>query len=210
MYDHGGMNRFYRLVWSEAKQCFIPIPEVSNKRGKRKGGVFATLAAAALALLSAATGALADPGPAVTPVPMMGGIPGAASTIAADTLPTGGTVVAGQASIAQSGDTQTITQTSQNAAIDWQSFSIGSGGKVVFQQPNASAIALNRVIGGDASKIYGVLQSNGQVFLVNPNGVLFAKGAQVSTAGLMASTRDMSVADFMAGNYHLTVRAQAP
>ncbi len=201
MYDHGGMNRFYRLVWSEAKQAYVPIPEVSNKRGKRKGGVFATLAAAALALLSAAQGALADPGPAtsVSIVPVMRGIE--PSSVA---LPTGGIVVGGQASIAVDGKTETITQTSQNAAIDWQSFNIGQEGKVIFNQPSTSAIALNRVLGGDASKIYGTLQANGQVFLVNPNGVLFAKGAQVSAAGIMASTRDMNVADFMAGKYVLS------
>lgn len=187
MYDHGGMNRFFRLVWSETRQCFIPVPEVSNKRGKRKGGVFASLAAA-MALAAAAQAAHADPG----------------GPVAANALPTGGQVVAGQASLSQSGATQTITQTSQNVAIDWQSFNIGADGKVVFVQPGASSIALNRVIGGDASKIYGVLQANGQVFLVNPNGVLFARGAQVSTAGLLASTRDISVADFMDGKYRLS------
>ncbi|ESQ81528.1 hypothetical protein AEAC466_21250 [Asticcacaulis sp. AC466] len=207
MYDHGGMNRFYRLVWSDAKGCYIPIPEVSQKRGKRKGGLFAALAAAAIALLSAATGALADPGtpvmgtPVIQPTPVMRGAE--PQTVAPTALPTGGQVVGGQATISQSGNTQTITQTSQNAAIDWQSFNIGADGKVIFNQPNASAVALNRVLGGDASKIYGVLQANGQVFLVNPNGVLFAKGSQVSAAAVMASTRDMSVADFMAGKYRL-------
>jgi len=200
MYDHGGMNRFYRLVWSDAKQAYVPIPEVSNKRGKRKGGVFATLAAAAIALLSAATGALADPGPRViTPV-----MHASAPAVAANTLPTGGQVVGGTGTMATSGTTQTITQTSQNLAIDWNSFSIGTDGKVIFNQPNSSAIALNRVLGGDASNIYGQLQANGQVFLINPNGILFAKGSQISVAGILASTRDMSVADFMAGNYHLS------
>ncbi|ESQ90252.1 YDG domain-containing protein [Asticcacaulis benevestitus] len=202
MYDHGGMNRFYRLVWSESKGCYIPIPEVSQKRGKRKGGLFASLAAAALALLSAATGALADPGgvsPAVQPTPVI-----RTSEPQSAVLPTGGQVVGGHATITQSGNTQTINQTTQNAAIDWQAFDIGKDGKVVFNQPNASAIALNRVLGGDASKIYGVLQANGQVFLVNPNGVLFAKGSQVSAAAIMASTRDISVEDFMAGKYRFS------
>lgn len=190
MYDHGGMNRFFRLVWNDARQCYVPIPEVSNKRGKRKGGLSAGAAAAALAMLLA-QGAAADPGQLTT-------------SVAPGELPTGGHVVAGQATITQAGQTQTIDQMSQQAAIDWQSFNIGKDGKVVFNQPNASAIALNRVLGNDGSKIYGVLQANGQVFLVNPNGVLFAKGSQVSAAAIMASTRDLSVADFVAGKYRLS------
>ncbi|MEH3105095.1 MAG: YDG domain-containing protein [Sphingomonas phyllosphaerae] len=190
MYDHGGMNRFFRLVWNDARQCYVPIPEVSNKRGKRKGGLSAGAAAAALAMLLA-QGAAADPGQLTT-------------IVAPGELPTGGHVVAGQATITQAGQTQTIDQMSQQAAIDWQSFNIGKDGKVVFNQPNASAIALNRVLGNDGSKIYGVLQANGQVFLVNPNGVLFAKGSQVSAAAIMASTRDLSVADFVAGKYRLS------
>ena len=201
MYDHGGMNRFFRLVWSDAKGCYIPIPEVSQKRGKRKGGAFALLAA--MALLAGAGKALADPGSTAAHVqPVMHGA--APQSIAPNMLPTGGQVVGGNATITTSGNTQTITQTSQNAAIDWQSFNIGADGKVIFNQPSTSAIALNRVIGGDASQIYGALQANGQVFLVNPNGMLFAKGSQVSAAAILASTRDISVADFMAGKYHFS------
>ena len=115
--------------------------------------------------------------------------------------PTGGQVVGGSGSIAQNGATMTVTQTTDKMSINWQDFSIGAKEKVVFQQPGAQSVALNRVLGNNASTIYGQLSANGQVFLINPNGVLFAKGAQVNVGGLVASTLNLSDKNFMAGNY---------
>lgn len=120
---------------------------------------------------------------------------------AAPVLPTGGTVVAGAGSVAASGSTLTVTQNTAKLAVDWRSFSIGEGATVRFVQPSASAVALNRVTGGDASVIQGALTSNGQVFLLNPSGVLFSKTAQVNVGGLVASTLALSNDDFLAGNY---------
>ncbi|GLR65403.1 hypothetical protein GCM10010909_00810 [Acidocella aquatica] len=116
-------------------------------------------------------------------------------------LPVNGTVVAGSANIANTTTMVTVSQTSQNAVINWQSFSIGQNEAVTFDQPNSSSVTLNRVVGGDPSAILGSLSANGQVFLVNPNGILFAKGAQVNVGGLVASTLDVSNANFMAGSY---------
>jgi filamentous hemagglutinin family protein len=116
-------------------------------------------------------------------------------------LPTGGAVAAGSASIAGSTGKMTINQSSQNAVINWQSFNIGATEAVQFVQPNSSSVALNRVLGSDPSSILGSLSANGKVFLVNPNGILFGQGAQVNVGGLVASTRSISDADFMAGNY---------
>ncbi|MGC2047377.1 MAG: filamentous hemagglutinin N-terminal domain-containing protein, partial [Gallionella sp.] len=115
--------------------------------------------------------------------------------------PTGGQISTGTGTIAQAGATTTITQNTQNLAINWQSFSIGSSEAVRFNQPNASSIALNRVLGQDPSSILGSLNANGQVFVLNPNGVLFGAGSQVNVGGLVASTMRLSDADFMAGNY---------
>lgn len=117
-------------------------------------------------------------------------------------LPVGGAVSVGSATIGSSVGTTTITQTSQNAAINWQSFSIGTGESVNFVQPNGNATALNRVLGADPSSILGGLNANGKVFLVNPNGIVFGKGASVNVGGLVGSTRNISDSNFMAGQYN--------
>jgi filamentous hemagglutinin family protein len=115
--------------------------------------------------------------------------------------PTGGAVSAGAATITTGTTAVTVDQSSQNAAINWQSFGIGTGEAVTFQQPNSNSVALNRVLGADPSAILGSLSANGKIFLVNPNGILFAKGAQVNVGGLVASTLGITDANFMAGNY---------
>jgi len=123
---------------------------------------------------------------------------------AAHALPAGGSVSAGGASIGAGAGSLTVNQTTQNAAINWQSFDIGSGESVVFVQPNSSSVALNRVLGPDGTTILGNLSANGKVFIVNPNGVLFGAGSQVNVAGLVASTRNISDADFMNANYRFS------
>ncbi|WP_242478459.1 YDG domain-containing protein [Rubrivivax gelatinosus] len=117
--------------------------------------------------------------------------------------PTGGSISAGSGSIHHSGNSTTVTQGSQNLAINWTSFSIGAGESVRFVQPNSSAIALNRVTGRESSVIDGALTANGQVWLLNANGVLFGKTASVNVGGLVASTLSLSDADFMAGKTSL-------
>src|SRR4051812_18521409 len=115
--------------------------------------------------------------------------------------PTGGTVVAGDGTIHHSGNTTTISQQSQNLAINWLGFGIAPAETVQFIQPSSSAVALNRVTGNEASQIYGHLVANGQVFLINPNGVLFGSSAQVNVGSLVASTLNITDADFLARNY---------
>ncbi|MDR7869080.1 MAG: YDG domain-containing protein [Sporomusaceae bacterium] len=123
--------------------------------------------------------------------------------------PSGGTVTGGAATIATSGATTTVTQTTNRAAINWQSFGIAAGEAVTFVQPSASAVALNRVVGSSASNIHGRLSATGKVFLINPNGILFAPGAQVNVGGLVASTLNMADGDFMNGKYVFTKNGNA-
>ncbi|MEO8153700.1 MAG: filamentous hemagglutinin N-terminal domain-containing protein [Rhizobacter sp.] len=130
--------------------------------------------------------------------------PGAAATAMlamplAFAAPQGGAVTAGQAAIQQNGSITTITQGTQRAAIDWRAFNVGSSETVNFVQPNASSAVLNRVVGNEASAIFGRITANGQVYLVNPNGVVFGRSAQVDVGALTASTANISNADFMAG-----------
>jgi filamentous hemagglutinin family protein len=115
------------------------------------------------------------------------------------TLPNGGVVVAGSAQISTNGSLVQIDQASARAIIDWRSFGIGAGGQVVFVQPSAEAATLNRVTGDQVSVILGRLDANGHVFLVNPNGIVFGHGAQVNVGSLIASTSNVSNANFMAG-----------
>ena len=107
-------------------------------------------------------------------------------------------VVHGQATFNQQGNLFSITNT-PNTIINWQSFSVNPGEITRFIQQNANSSVLNRITGQDPSKILGSLQSNGKVFLINPNGVLFGRDARVDVAGLVASSLALSNQDFLAG-----------
>lgn len=124
--------------------------------------------------------------------------------LAQDTLPTGGQVVSGSATIATSGPSMTVNQSSDRMIANWQSFSIGASNSVTFNQPNTQSVALNRVIGQDPSQILGSLSANGQVFLVNPNGIVIGKGGRVETGGFVGSTLGLADRDFLNGNYRFT------
>jgi filamentous hemagglutinin family protein len=134
---------------------------------------------------------------------------GSSCAFAAD-LPTGADVTYGNATITTpTATSMQIDQTSNKLITNWQSFDIGKGNQVNFNQPSASSVALNRVVGTDGSKIMGTLTANGKVFIVNPNGVVFGKDASVSTAGLVASTLDIKDKDFIDGKYRFEGKSGA-
>ncbi|MEI9890884.1 MAG: filamentous hemagglutinin N-terminal domain-containing protein [Caulobacteraceae bacterium] len=115
------------------------------------------------------------------------------------------TVAGGAATFARSGQTLTVDQSTSRTVIDWRSFDIGAGAQTTFNQPSASAIAVNRINAGtDPTHIDGALRANGQVWVLNPNGVMFGKGAVVNVAGIVASTANIDAARFMAGDNRLT------
>ncbi|MGB3432128.1 filamentous hemagglutinin N-terminal domain-containing protein [Achromobacter sp.] len=181
------MNKTYALVWNEARQCWNVARESARRRGKqgggRRGGV------AALALI------------------------GLAGWSAAQAAPMGGSIAAGNGigdiHATQDRKQMSINQHSQKLVIDWNSFNIGVDERVTFNQPGASAIALNRVNGLSPSAILGRMDANGQVFLVNPNGVVFGRGAEVNVGGLVASTKQISDADFNAGKHRFVGSSHA-
>ena len=113
--------------------------------------------------------------------------------------PTGGEVAAGAAAISANGSTLTVIQASNNAIINWRDFSISQGETTRFIQPSALSAALNRVTGGDPSAIYGTLQANGRVFLINPNGITVGPTGVINTQSFVASTLDLNNDQFMAG-----------
>ncbi len=113
--------------------------------------------------------------------------------------PTGGSVVAGSANINQIGGALNVNQFSDRAVINWQQFSIGTGQSANFNLPSSSSAILNRVTGANSSAIMGTLQSNGNVYLINPNGILIGPGANITVGGLVASTLNVPDAEFMQG-----------
>ncbi|WP_061289355.1 two-partner secretion domain-containing protein [Azotobacter vinelandii] len=167
------MNRIFDVIWSHAQNAWVVTSERTARRGKP-----GRLRLPILALC-------------LSPLPLQ----------AAD-LPEGGQIVLGDGLIGTpASNNLQILQNSRKLAIDWQRFDIGADKSVTFRQPDSGAIALNRVIGSDGSAILGKLDANGQVFLINPNGILFGQGASVNVGGLVASTLDLGNEDFEAGSY---------
>lgn len=125
------------------------------------------------------------------------------TTALAQSLPTGGSVVAGNVAISRpSGSQLNITQGSNAAIVNWNGFSIGSGSTVNINQPGAQSVILNRVTGNTTSQIHGQLNANGQVHLVNPNGIFIGPNGHVNTGGFVASTLNITDEDFLNGRYH--------
>ncbi|WP_159077409.1 YDG domain-containing protein [Polynucleobacter rarus] len=121
-----------------------------------------------------------------------------------NSLPTGGVVNAGVATINQSQNTLNINQSSQNAVIGWKTFNVGSNATVNFNQPSASSATLNVVNGSSKSMIDGAVNANGQVIFSNQNGVVFGKNAEVNVGGMVATTMNINQDEFMAGNMKQT------
>ena len=154
------MNHIFSLVWSAAAGQWIPASEHGHRnRPGRSRTARTSLAGAALCLVG-----LAQAGPQ------------------------GAQVTAGAGTVTHAGTTTTVRQGGQTLDINWLSFNVAKNETVDFIQPGASAIAINRILGGNGSEILGHVNANGQVWLINPNGVLFGPGAQINVAGLVAST----------------------
>ncbi len=168
------MNRhLYRLIFNKRLGKLVPVSETCPAQGKSRGTSTGVVCLAALLGLA--------------PLAQL-----------AQANPTAPVVMNGSADFSQSGNTLTVTN-SPNAIIHWNSFSIGQNELTRFVQQSSASSVLNRVVGQDPSQILGQLQSNGRVFLINPNGVIFGAGARIDTAGLIASSLQLSNEDFLAG-----------
>lgn len=118
----------------------------------------------------------------------------------AEANPIGGEFAQGMGSISNAVGLTTIQQTTQQAIVNWQSFGSNAGEVIKFVQPNANAAILNRVVGNLPSNLNGLLEGNGRVYLVNPNGiVLGANGVINVNGGFVASTQGISDSAFMQG-----------
>ncbi|QPF71480.1 filamentous hemagglutinin N-terminal domain-containing protein [Roseateles sp. DAIF2] len=133
----------------------------------------------------------------------------AAGPVAPNALPSGGTVSFGQAGIVQNGSQLTIRQGSDKAILNWNSFNIGAQASVVFQQPGANSVVLNRVSSNEPSQLLGNLSANGKVWIINPAGIMVGQGAQINLQSLVASSLAIRDEDFLAGrmNFQATPNA---
>ncbi|MEJ2553337.1 MAG: filamentous hemagglutinin N-terminal domain-containing protein, partial [Gammaproteobacteria bacterium] len=103
--------------------------------------------------------------------------------------PEGGVVVAGQGGINQiNSNTTIVTQQTPSMAVNWDRFNLSASDLVQFKQPSASASVLNRILDQNPSQIFGQIDANGRVFLINPSGILFGKSASVNVGSLVASS----------------------
>ncbi len=132
----------------------------------------------------------------------------ARAQLAPDTLPSGGVVVAGSARIAAAGTTTTVTQGSPRAAVNWQSFNVGSAATVNFVQPSANAVTLNRVLAPDPSVIAGRIHANGGIVITNQSGVVFTNGSEVNAASVLVSAAGITNRNFMAGRMRFDIPAK--
>jgi filamentous hemagglutinin family protein len=120
--------------------------------------------------------------------------------LAAHAGPTGGVVVGGAATITTDGPDTVINQSTDRGIIRWNGFDVGQNESVQFRQPSASSITVNRVTGVSASQIDGLVKANGNIVIINPNGVVFGRDSRVDVGGLVATTSDLdSDSGFMAG-----------
>src|SRR5512139_3498912 len=176
------MNRnAYRLVFNATLGMHIPVAETARGRGKTASGPARMLVGAVFAGMALATSAWAG--------------------MAANTLPTGAVVKHGSIGIAQTGNTLNINQASQSGIIHWNSFNIGSGATVNFNQPSVISATLNRITGNEVSVIQGALNATGAVYAINRNGSVFDKGAQVNLHTLVASTLDIKDDDLFKNGF---------
>ena len=178
-------DRLYRLIFNVARGSWMPVPETAHGHGAAASshparheqgpacplrGSVALLAAAGYLIWAAPAGAQAP-------------LPGATLPVPASNF-----VASGSATTTTSGANLTVNQTTPKAILNWNSFNISSDAAVRFAQPNAAAAALNRIHDANPSLIQGRLTANGQIYLINQNGIIFANGAQVNVGGLVAST----------------------
>ncbi len=173
------MHRIASPVRSAAKQGWITI----FRSAKRNGALLSCMIG--FAALLASVSAVIVPALALNP----------------GTLPTGGRIVSGSGTITSSGNQMTVTQQQNKMIADWATFNIGSNAGVTFIQPNASSTALNMILDQNPSQIFGSLKANGEVFLINPSGIIFGPTARVDVGGLVASSLKLSQEDYFLGNW---------
>ncbi|AXP55070.1 filamentous hemagglutinin N-terminal domain-containing protein [Haemophilus influenzae] len=186
------MNKIYRLKFSKRLNALVAVSELtrgcdhSTEKGSEKP-VRTKVRHLALKPLSAILLSLG-----------MASIP---QSVLASGLQ-GMSVVHGTATMQVDGNKTTI-RNSVNAIINWKQFNIDQNEMVQFLQESSNSAVFNRVTSDQISQLKGILDSNGQVFLINPNGITIGKDAIINTNGFTASTLDISNENIKARNFTL-------
>jgi filamentous hemagglutinin family protein len=193
MTGRASLNHVYRTVWNQALGAMVAVAEIASSGGRAAPG--------SRSRRDGSTTALAPP---LRTMSLSILLAFASFAAPAQTLPSGGAAVHGGATFNTSQPNRlTVTTTngagSNHSAINWNSFSIGSGNTTNFVQPNAGSLSINRVVTNTPSQLFGTLSSNGKLVLVNQSGIAVGAGAVVDTAGFTASALAMSEADAIAG-----------
>ena len=187
------MNKVYKVIWNAQLGCWQAVSELAKSH---TGSQSATSENNNILKIGQKVSKLIMVGLAILPLSIH-------AAISNTELPTGAQINSGAANISQTGNTLNINQNSQNLSTNWNTFNIGQDATVNFNQQNQSSVAINHVKDSNASQIMGRLNANGQVFLLNPNGVVFSKTAQVNVGGMVASTLSLSDKDIQNGKYTL-------
>ncbi|WP_288321732.1 YDG domain-containing protein [uncultured Selenomonas sp.] len=111
--------------------------------------------------------------------------------------PTGEQNLAGSAVVSRSGATTSITASDANNVISWADYSVGNGEIVQYDGGAQTNNYLNIVRGGNSSVIDGNITGGNNVYIVNPNGVIFGKTASVNVGTLHVSTQDTAALSAM-------------
>ncbi|MFW2078173.1 beta strand repeat-containing protein, partial [Acinetobacter sp. ULE_I010] len=187
------MNKIYKVIWNTQLGCWQAVSELAKNHTSSQ--TTSTVKSSITGIVQRVSALLLF-GMAMLPLSIH-------AAISNTELPTGAQINSGSATFNQTGNTLNINQNSQNLSTNWNTFNIGQDATVNFNQQNKSSVAINHVKDSNASQIMGRLNANGQVFLLNPNGVVFSKTAQVNVGGLVASTLSLNDADIQNGKFTL-------
>lgn len=197
------LNHVYRLVWSKIQQAWVAVAEGTRTSGKsslngqvndsKELGSRRSLRDLSFTPDTKWRVVIASAFAAVC-MPM---------SSFADTNVVAG-VVAGDLAIKDISATHTqYTHTANVNIVNFYKFGVLEGHQLDVVMPDAGR-ALYRVLGNSASEIMGKLNSNGSLFLINQNGVLFGANAEVNVGNIVASTLNISNDDFLQGRYHFS------
>lgn len=125
------------------------------------------------------------------------------SVVANNMLPGNGNVIAGtlEGGFKAQGNQMNLHQTTQNAIVTWDSFSIGANASVTIRGDHNNFNMLNYVTGSESSQIYGKLNSyvgdkqGGNIYLVNPNGVQIGNSAEINVGSLHIANKKIDNID---------------